>query len=405
MARQPRREHVRLRLLGRLAPPFGTDYVAVEATAAIVLVAAVIAALLWSNSPFSDTYTEVWGRELTIGRGDLSMTHTWAEWISNGLMAIFFFVVGLELKRELAYGELRHPRAAAVPLCAAVGGVVAPALIYVALNAGTPEVEAWAIPTATDTALAIGLLALIGARVAPNAKLLLVSIAIVDDLIAVLVIAFVYSGGIEARWLALGGLIVLLMLLVRIVGVANPLVFVPFAVALWIAIEESGIHATIAGVVLGLLTPARTSADRALLERLERDIHPWAAFVVVPLFALSSMGVSLSAGDLQDALGAVGLGVALGLVVGKFVGILSVGGLVVRSGVGRLPPGVTLADVVGVATIAGVGFSVSLFVAELTLAGAPLAAAKIGLLTGSMVSGALGLVVFTWTARRHPRRR
>jgi NhaA family Na+:H+ antiporter len=270
----------------------------------------------------------------------------------------------------------------------------------VALNAGTPEAKAWAIPTATDTALAIGLLALIGSRVAPNAKVVLLSIAIVDDLIAVLIIAFVYSGGVEARWLALGGLIVLGMLLVRLVGVTQPLAFLPFAVALWVAVEESGIHATIAGVLLGLLTPARRPADRAVLERLEREIHPWAAFVVVPLFALSSMGVSLSGDDLRHGFGAVGLGVAIGLVVGKLVGILSVGGLVVRSGAGHLPPGVTLADLVGIAAMAGVGFSVSLFVAELALEGAPLDAAKIGLLIGSAVSGALGTAVFAFTARR-----
>jgi NhaA family Na+:H+ antiporter len=389
--------HRRLRvpIIGRFAPPFGKDYIAVEATSAIAIGIAVVVALVWSNSPWSHSYAQLWSHELTVGSGSLAITHPLNQWVNEGLMAVFFFVVGIELKRELVRGELRTFRAAALPVIAAVGGIAVPALIFVALNAGGPHLRAWAVPTTTDTAFAVGLLALFGSRVAPNVKVLLLSIAIVDDLGAILMIAFVYSHTIHVVWIGISVLVIGVVVALRRVGVTSPVAYVFPAVALWIAISEAGFHATVAGVILGFLTPANPIRGRPVLDQLEHGLHPWAGLLVVPVFALANAGMTLDAHSLRGAFGSLGIGIALGLAIGKLVGILGFSHVALRSGVASLPDGVRTTDLVGIAAIAGVGFSVSLFIAELAVASPDLGAAKIGILVGSAASAVLGCALLS----------
>ena len=360
---------------------------------------AVAVALAWSNSPWSHVYTQFWGHDLSVGAGPFAIAQGLNHWVNEGLLAVFFFVVGLELKREFVRGELHDRRAATLPIAAALGGIAIPAAIFIAMNAGGPHVRAWAIPATTDTAFAVGLLALLGARVAPNAKVLLLSIAIVDDLGAILVIAFVYTQGINLVWVGAALVVVGAIVGMRRAGVPYALAYVPLGVLLWVAIFQAGFHATVAGVILGLLTPARPVQGRAVLDQLERRLHPWASLLVVPLFALANAGVSLTPESMRAAWSPIGLGIAIGLLVGKLVGIVVFAQLVLRARVASLPRGVDAADLIGVAAIAGVGFSVSLFVAELALEGAPLDAAKIAILVGSLASAALGSALLVSAGR------
>ena len=249
--------HARVPVLGHLLPPYRTDYVDIQPVSAVVLLVAVVLALLWTNL-FGDSYHEFWSRTLTIGSGDLAITNTLNGWINEGLMAVFFFVVALEMKREIVDGELKTRRRAAVPLVGAVGGMVVPALIFLAFNAGTPQASGWAVPMATDTAFAVGLLALFGSRVPRNVKVLLTSLAVVDDLGAIAAIALFYGHAIDAIWIPVALATVGLALALRALGVTRPILFVPVALLLWIDVFEAGFHATVAGVVLGFLVPART---------------------------------------------------------------------------------------------------------------------------------------------------
>jgi NhaA family Na+:H+ antiporter len=400
VTRTTKHRALRIPVIGRLAPPFGSDFVGVEATGAIAIGIAVVLALLLSNSPWAHEYARWTQHEVTLGTGALAVTHSASAWVNEGLMTLFFFVVGLELKREVVAGELRNRRAAALPVIAALGGILLPAAIFVALNAGGPGLRAWAVPTTTDTAFAVGFLALLGSRVAPNAKVLLLSIAIVDDLCAILVIAFAYSNGIEAAWIAAACLVVAGIVGLRRAGVASPLAYVPMAIALWITVSEAGFHATVAGVVLGFLTPLHDAAGAPVLARLEHRLHPWSTLLVVPVFALVNAGMALDAGSLRGAVGALGLGIAVGLVIGKLIGVLAFATIALRAGWASLPAGVDRHTLLGVAATTGVGFSVSLFIAELALTGAALGHAKIGILVGSLTSAAIGTVLLTRAARR-----
>ena len=368
-----------------------------EAAGGVALVVAAVAALVWANvAPVG--YARVWTHHLDLGL-DLDLRH----WVNDGLMALFFFVVGLEIKRELVCGELRDRRAAALPVVAAVGGAAVPALVFVAITAGTPDVEGWAIPAATDIAFAVGVLALLGDRVVPGLKLLLLTIAIVDDVLAILVIALFYAEAVTAAWL-LGGLVVLgLMALARRAGVASPLAYVPLALALWVCVHESGVHATIAGVALALMTPTGEVGGRAVLEELEHRLHPVSAFVVVPVFALANAGVDLGDGVLAEAAQSrLAWAIAAGLVLGKLVGIAGGSLLALRLRVGTLPDGVRPSDVWGVAALGGIGFTVSLFITQLAFDGEPgrVATAQVAILSASVVAAALGAAVVMLTARR-----
>ncbi|WP_432482199.1 Na+/H+ antiporter NhaA [Kineococcus esterisolvens] len=376
------------------------DFLHDEAAGGIALVAAAVVAVVWANSASSDAYGTFWHHELTLGWGQAAITEDLQHWVNDGLMAIFFFVVGLEIKRELVVGELRDPRAAALPAIGAVGGVVVPALIFLALASG-PERAGWGIPMATDIAFAVGVLALLGKRVPAGAKLLLLTAAIVDDIIAIAVIAIFYTDSVSFAWLAgaVAGLVAVVLL--RRLGVHAIWPYVLVGVVVWVCTLESGVHATIAGVALGLLTPTGQVGGRDVLHTLEHRLHPVTAFVVVPLFALANAGVDFRGGLLGQAMGAsLTWAIALGLVVGKVVGISAAVWLCVRTGSGRLPEGVRALHVLGVAAVAGIGFTVSLFIAELAYADAALVAtAKVGIFTGSLLAAVIGVAVMLLAGR------
>jgi NhaA family Na+:H+ antiporter len=366
-----------------------------EAAGGVVLVAAAALALLAANSPLAGIYDSLIHVDLQIGVGRVSITEDLQHWINDGLMAIFFFVVGLEIKRELVTGELRDRRTAALPAFAALGGVVLPALIFLALVGGGPEARGWGIPMATDIAFAVGVLALLGDRVPGGAKLLLLSIAIVDDIMAIGVIAVVYTAGVSLYWLAaaVGGLGTVVVL--RRVGVTHIWPYVLVGMFVWLATFESGVHATIAGVALGLLTPTGEVGGRNVLEQLEHRLHPVAAFVIVPLFALANVGVDLSASAIRAAVdGRLAIAVAVALLVGKTIGIGGAALLAQRLGVGTLPTGVQVRHVWGLAALGGIGFTVSLFVADLAYdAPSLIDQAKVGIFAGSLVSAVVGSFV------------
>jgi Na+:H+ antiporter, NhaA family len=369
------------------------------------LMVAAVAALVWANG-WSDSYVSFWNRELTVGSGSLAIHEDLQHWVNDGLMALFFFVVGLEIKRELVTGELRDREAAALPVLAALGGAILPAAIFVALTAGGAGGEGWGIPMATDIAFAVGVLALLGDRVSSGVKLLVLTIAIVDDVVAILVIALYYSDSVSVMWLlaALAGLVAIVLL--RRAGVARVLAHVPVGVFVWVGTYESGIHATIAGVVLALLTPARPIAGRRVLEQLEHRLHPVTSFAVVPVFALANAGVVLNAKTLGDAATSrVAWAIVLGLVVGKLLGIAGASLLGVRLGVGALPEGVLPRQVWGVAALGGIGFTVSLFITQFAYTDATtIDLAKVGIFAGSLISGLFGAALLIRTTPRASRR-
>jgi NhaA family Na+:H+ antiporter len=380
-------------------------FLRMEASGGVVLVAAAVVALVWANSAWSGAYDALVHLELRLGVGALSVTEDLQHWVNDALMAVFFFVVGLEIKRELVTGELRDRRAAALPAVAALGGVVLPALIFLALVGSGPEARGWGIPMATDIAFAVGVLALLGDRVPGGAKLLLLSIAIVDDILAIGVIAVVYTTGVSLTWLAAaaGGLVVVVVL--RRLGVTQVWPYVVVGVAVWLATFESGVHATIAGVALGLLTPTGEVGGRPVLEQLEHRLHPVSAFVIVPLFALVNAGVDLRGGALTEATtGGLAVAVAVALLVGKTLGISGAALLARRIGIGALPAGVQVRHVWGLAALGGIGFTVSLFVADLAYDAASLTdQAKVGIFAGSLVSAVVGSLVLR-SGRRLTRR-
>ncbi|HSJ50334.1 MAG TPA: Na+/H+ antiporter NhaA [Actinomycetota bacterium] len=410
------------------------SFLEAESSSAILLLGAAVVGLVWANSPWQSAYYDLWDRELALNIGDWRLSETLKHWVNDGLMSLFFLVVGLEIKRELTTGELRSPRAAAVPVIAALGGMVVPALIYVALNAGGEGSSGWGVPMATDIAFALGVLTL-AARSAPaSLKPFLLTLAIVDDIGAILVIAIFYSDDVSVQSLLIAVALGVMMVVLQRFDVRSTAVYVGLGVGMWLAVFESGVHATIAGVALGLLTPtvafqrpeavsreairtAESTVDEpetpdvdapqwlrlawlsreavSPLARIEAALHPWTSYVIVPLFALANAGVTFTEGGFRDSLTSpITLGVFLGLVVGKVAGITLATFAAVRSGVGRLPTGSGWRHIVGVSAIAGIGFTVSLFITELAFSSPVLAdEAKIGIFAASLVAGGLGFAV------------
>jgi NhaA family Na+:H+ antiporter len=310
-------------------------------------------------------------------------------------MALFFFVVGLEIKRELIEGDLRDPKTAALPAVAALGGMVVPAALFLAINPSAPGSDGWGIPVATDIAFAIGVLSVLGSRIPKGLKLFLLTLAIVDDIGAILVIAVFYSSGLSGPWLGGAVATLLVFFLFQRVGIRHPVAYVVPALVLWVCTLESGVHATIAGVILGLLAPNQDWRGQPVIGRIERLLHPWTSFLVIPVFALANAGVELGGGVIGDALSSrITLGIVAGLVLGKTLGITAAVAAAVRLRLGRLPPGVRPRQVVGAAAVAGIGFTVSLFIADLSFGGtALLGDAKVGILLASLASGALGVLL------------
>ncbi len=382
----------------------GADFIKSEVSGGAVLLVAAIAAMLWANAPFGGTYESFWSTKLTIGFGEFSITEDLRHWVNDALMVLFFFIVGLEIKRELVVGELNDRSKAMLPLIAAIGGVLLPGLIYLSLNAGGEGADGWAIPMATDIAFAVAVLALLGKRIPSGVRLLLLSIAIIDDVIAILIIAIFYSTDISIIWLVAGAAGILVVYLMQRLNVNSIWPYWIIGAAIWVAFLSSGVHATIAGVILGLMTPAHPIKGRHIIEELEHRLHPWTSMVIVPLFALANAGIVISAAILADATASmIFWGVAVGLIVGKVLGIGTGIAVAQKFGWGKVPEGVSSAHVWGVAALGGIGFTVSLFIAELSFESEQLLEyAKIGIFTGSIISALFGVFLLTRRSRSKP---
>ncbi|MGB0385669.1 MAG: Na+/H+ antiporter NhaA [Ardenticatenaceae bacterium] len=421
------------------------EFIHQSTSTGIVLFFATVAALLFANTEgWAASYEHALHTYIAFGIPDTPfyLKMSALHWINDGLMAIFFLLVGLEIKREVQVGELSSVRAAALPIVAAVGGVIVPALVYALFNLGTVGQAGWAIPTATDIAFAVGCLALLGSRIPFSLKVFLTAVAVVDDLMAVLVIALFYSSGINFTALAFGFAILGLLFMANVLGFRSLLLYLGLGALVWLAFLQSGIHATIAGVLVALTIPARYQINestfsrrvhklmdefqndnvdmtpmltnerqqsivleleeaceqvQAPLQKLEHELHPWVSFLIMPIFAFANAGVHIELSGLSGDNTLIVLGVALGLLIGKPVGILAASWLAVRFGIASLPSGVSWTHMTGVAILAGIGFTMSLFIASLGLPAELLAGAKIGILSASLLSAIIGLALLSRT--------
>jgi Na+:H+ antiporter, NhaA family len=371
------------------------DFRRAEAAGGLALLVGSVVALLWVNVVDPASYVSFWGTHLNVGIGDASIDESLGHWVNDGLMTLFFFLISLEIKRELVTGELRHPKRAALPIIAALGGIVVPIALFLAVTGGH-DASGWGIPMATDAAFAIGVLALLGDRVSEGVKLLLLTIAVVDDVAAIGVIAVAYTDQLSVGWLALAIAGLLAVAAIRALGVRRILAYVPLGIFVWVATFESGVHATLAGVALALLTPAVPVGGRDVLGELEYRLHPWVNLGILPLFALANAGVKLGGGELSDPDGRrIALAVGIGLVIGKFIGIAGATMAALRLRLGTLPPGVDRRGLLGAAALGGIGFTVSLFITPLAYDDPLLAgAAKLGILGGSLVAATIGITIF-----------
>lgn len=403
--RRPSRPNVLFGRLPRIQRRWVQEQLRNETVGGALLLAAAVLAMIWANSPWAQQYTEL--LQLRIGPSALHLNLTVAAWIADGLLAVFFFVVGLELKHELVLGSLSNPARAAVPIAAALGGMAVPAGIYTIVNSMLADgsTRGWGIPMATDIAFALAVLAVAGRRLPIALRAFLLTLAVVDDLGAIIVIALFYSSGVTGAWLLLAGACFGLYALAQRRRITSPLVYVPLAFVAWWAMHASGVHATIAGVALGLLTRVRKDfgEQEAPADRLAHRIHPLSAGVVVPVFALASAGVAIEGGDIGATLGSpVALGVVLGLFLGKPIGVFLVAWLVARFTRASLAEGIAWVDVFAVGVLAGVGFTVALLVGELAYAGtSQLAAAKIGILLASLLAGLVAAAVLLARGRHY----
>lgn len=414
------------------------EFIREEGGGSILLLAATAAALVWANSPWADSYQSLWSSSFSVGLGPWTLSKDLFHWINDGLMAVFFFVVGLEIKRELLVGELSTPRQALFPIVAALGGMLVPAILFTFFNLNTSGANGWAIPMATDIAFALGVLSLLGKRVPFGLKVFLTAVAIVDDIGAVLVNAIFYSHEIVWSSLLIGGLALAALYLLNKLSVRNLLLYGVLGLVVWLAFLQSGVHATIAGVLVAATIPANPRIDRksflrrsyaylktfedsanpeiniltnseqraavrelevtaesvnSPLQRLEHGLHPWVAYAIMPAFALANAGVVLTGGQSTALFSSVGLGVFVGLVLGKQLGITLFSWLFSRLGLVARPHGLRWRHIYGAAWLGGIGFTMSLFITDLAFADpALILAAKLGILTASIIS-AIGAAV------------
>ncbi len=368
-----------------------------EAAGGIVLLIAALIALVIDNSPLSPLYDALLDTPMTIRIGALALDKPLLLWINDGLMAIFFFLVGLEIKKEMLAGALSDTKAAALPFLAAVGGMIAPACVYGLINAGDhTALRGWAIPAATDIAFAVGVLALLGPRVPPALKVFLLALAIIDDLGAIIIIALFYTSDLSLSALALAGLGIALLMALNLSGVTRLAPYVLVGIFIWVCVLKSGVHATLAGVVVALAIPLRAagSAPYSPLNKVQAALHPWVTFGVAPLFAFANAGVSLEGFQLAKLVAPIPLGIALGLFIGKQIGIFGAAWLAIRAGVARMPEGATWLQLYAVGIIAGIGFTMSLFIGSLAFIDPARAAdVRIGVLGGSLVSAIVGYLL------------
>ncbi|EMI20968.1 pH-dependent sodium/proton antiporter [Rhodopirellula maiorica SM1] len=411
----------------------------IEATSGVLLMFCTALAIFMANSAWADSYLQFWKTEVGVSFGTLQFQHSLRHIINDGLMAIFFFVIGLEVKRELVHGALSDLRRAALPIAAAVGGMVVPAGIYLALQYDQPAARGWGIPMATDIAFVVGFLALLGSRVPNNLRVLLLSLAIVDDIGAIIVIAVGYTKELDGRFLMLAAIGISVVHLFSRIGVRR---FPPYIIAglvAWLAFHESGVHATLTGVILGLMTPAKativpdhfhqyliktgesfrgeswhTVNQRARkvrevqrltretvspLEYLETTLHPWSSYFIIPIFALANAGVVMQLSNIEDS---VAIAVTLGLVVGKPLGVLLFCILAVKLGWARLPSGVSWRILIAGSFLTGIGFTMALFIDGLAFGDDGLDTAKTGIIVGSAISAILGMAMLIWTLPKAP---
>jgi len=416
--------------------PAVRDFLATEAGSAVVLLTATVVALVWANSPWNGAYDDLWATTAGVHIGGWSLDLDLQHWVNDAAMAIFFAVVGLEISREATSGELRDKRTVAVPALGALGGLLVPVLIYLAFNGGTDAAHGWGVVMSTDTAFLVGILALFGPACPDRLRLFLLTLAIVDDIGAITVMAVFYTDDVDPLALALAGVVVAGILVMRWLRVWQLAPYVVAGLVLWLAVQASGVHATLAGVLVGLLVPATvpqreqveavpgyagdlvddTTAEREHLaelaaraavptsDRLQRVLHPWSAFVVVPLFGLANAGIRLDAETLGAALHSrLSVGVAVALVLGNAIGITGASTLAIRLGLGELPGRVRYGHLLGGAVLAGIGFTISLFIAQLAFDDpAQLSEAKIGVLAGSLTAAVLGSVLLRWLGEKLP---
>ena len=429
-------------LVDRLTKPFGC-FLAIEAASGAVLFFFTVAALVLSNSPLAHSFLDVWETEIGFRVGASDFTRPLRDWINDGLMTLFFFLVSLELKRALVLGELRHPRVAGLSISSALGGMLVPAVVYLAMQAGQPGQHGWGTVMATDTAFVIGCIALLGKRIPAQLRIFMLSLAIVDDIGAILVVAIGYSGQIAWSALAFAGAGLVIVRAMALVGVRGFPPYFLVGTLIWAAVDVSGVHATITGVVLGLMTPARRwvsddrlyaildqvvaypdsdagaadTPDRETLlvaeraaretlspvERLEIGLHPWVGFVIMPLFAFANAGVTLSLGDIDMAITSA---VVLGFVFGKPVGVVAFSWLAVRIGLAIKPPGLSWPVVAGGGMLAGIGFTMALFIANLSFEAHLIDSAKLGIFVASALSALAGvaLLMAATAGRARPKR-
>lgn len=431
--------------LDRIVAPF-QRFASLQTSSGIVLLFCAILAILWANSPWGETYEQLWSTDMVVGFGEYVLARPLHFWINDGLMVIFFFVVGLEIKREILVGELSSPRQAALPAIAAFGGMLVPAVVYATVNYGTPGIRGWGIPVATDIAFALGVLALLGDRVPAAAHVLLAAVAIADDIGATLVIAFFYTEDLYLGALLVGLGVFALMCLLNRAGARSPLVYALLGVGLWLAFLRSGVHPTMAGVLAAVAIPTRTRMDsdefvrvtrqyvegfassgelgastltnarqrsivQALeqaceaaqtpLQRLEHMLQPWVSLVIMPIFALANSGVILDSRVIDHMLDPVAIGIVLGLVLGKHIGIFGASWIAVKLRLGDLPHGLHWGHIYGLGWLGGIGFTMALFIAGLALQGTPNhAISKAGILSGSLIAGVIGYVILRVVTRK-----
>ena len=416
-----------------------------EATGGVFLLVCAVAAMAWANSPWAASYTALWKTEISLTVSDFGLTKSLVKWINDGLMAMFFFLVGLEIKREVLVGALASTRRAMLPIAAAIGGMAVPALFYVLLNGGTEAVRGWGVPMATDIAFAVGVLALLGNRIPNSLKAFLLALAIVDDIGAVLVIALFYTDTIAWASLGYAGALLVALMGVNRLGIRHPAAYGLLGIGVWLMVLASGVHATVAGVLVAMTVPARrqidtaeflhrgrqaltqfegsraeastlatsgqqaavqaleraTRAVEAPLHRLEETLHPWVAFGVMPLFALANAGVRLEGDVLASLLHPISLGIMLGLVIGKPLGVTLCAWLAVRLKLADLPYAIRWTQIIGAGALAGIGFTMSLFITGLAFEDATrISLAKIGILSASLIAGAIGWGLLRGTPSR-----
>ncbi len=385
-----------------------TRFFQLEAAGGLLLIAAAALALIINNSPLSWLYNAFLETPVEARIGALQIAKPLLLWINDGLMALFFLVIGLEVKREVLEGHLSKPSQIVLPGAAAIGGMVVPALIYVALNTGNAEaLNGWAIPMATDIAFALGVLALLGKRVPVSLKLFLMTLAIIDDLGAIIVIALVYSGELSQVSLILAAVSIIALIAMNRSGVSRLAPYLLVGLVLWVCVLKSGVHATLAGVVLAFCIPLRTISKASPLLTLEHGLHPWVAYGILPLFAFANAGVSLAGVTMESFTHPVPLGIAAGLLLGKTLGVFGLTWLAVKTRMASLPKEANWGHVLGVSILCGIGFTMSLFVGSLAFEPGVSAYAgedRMGILTGSILSAIIGYGVMVLACRATPKR-